>query len=196
MSHRKSTLKSKLGTVLTASALALSFALANGCATTTSGVKAVEVTQEPESALMAIALSVHNGEAEEIHVVDDQNNDRSLSLVQPTMRLANEDVFIYKLDPKKTYTIKSFEKGSHRTLMDKTAKHQFQVEPGTITYICSYMLYQKEKFAEAVTAQASEHTGVAQALKEQFPNRKFRYGYKRSSANASANPSDSFNETM
>jgi hypothetical protein len=154
-----------------ASALTLS-----GCATSTLSPR--EVATHPDSAIVAIALSVHNGEAEEIHVVDSENHEKSLSLVRPTMRLAGEDVFLYELDPRKTYTIKSLHNGTYRTKLDRRTKNSFQVEPGTITYICSYMLYEREKnFAEAVPAQASRHTGVGEALMEMFPGRRFKFGY-------------------
>lgn len=154
----------------------------NGCAT--SSLTAREAKEEKKSALVAIALSVHEGEAEEIHVVDSENNEKSLSLVRPTMHLANEDVYLYELDPSKTYSIKSLHKGTHRTLMDDANRAKFKVQPGTITYLCSYMLYKKQDFAEAVTAQASEKTGVAEALREHFPDRKFRFGYQTADTTA------------
>ncbi len=175
-------------------AVGLYAALNVGCAT--SSVSAKQAKEDKKSALVAIALSVHDGEAEELHVVDTENNEKSLSLVRPTIHLANEDVFLYELDPNKTYQVKSLHKGSHRTLMDNENRAKFKVQPGTITYLCSYMLYNKKNFAEAVVGQASEKTGVAEALKEQFPDRKFRFGYQTSDSSSATVGSPDKNQQM
>lgn len=185
MSKASNTRASAVGVAMSFGALALAAALA-GCATHSESLTTSEVKTKQESAIVAIALSVHENEAEELHIVDSADQEKSLSLVRPTAHLAGEDVFLYELDPKKSYTVVSLHKGHYRTKMPARERAQFKVEPGTITYLCSYMLYQRDNFAEAVTHQATKGSAVSKALMSMFPDRKFRFGAARASLQSSA----------
>lgn len=150
----------------------------SGCAT--SAVTRNEMAMHKEHAYLAISASMSDGVIEEMTVSTPGLREHVLSLGRPTLHVADEDIYIYDLSPDVSYAITSMSTGNHvaKAGSQDLKRTQIHLQPGTITYVGSFMLWGDNGNMGWVSSPATAKTGTSVALKRDFPDYKFNYGFQ------------------
>lgn len=155
--------------------ICLACALMMSCAST--GLNTTAVEAKPEASYLALSLSHNEGSSKYVTVTDSSGVENQFKMGEPAVRLADEDVYFFEVDPKKTYAMTAIMTGSYRTILKDL---QIEVAPAKITYLGSLMLWETDgRWSDAIVTKATPTSAVSEQLKKKWPNRNFIFGFRK-----------------
>ena len=133
----------------------------------------------PERAYLAFSTSTNENDTEAVELVSSSGRTRDLSTRGSPLTLADENFFFVELDPKQAYAFSKARNGNFSSRIDGGKLRQIRLEPGTITYVGSFMLWASGEsfYSDVLLTEAKPDSGASHALKAAFPKRKIRYGF-------------------
>ncbi len=161
-----------------AAVLLLAFSLSVfSCAT--NSLSQSEVASHPERAYLAFSTSTNENDTEAVELVSSSGRTRDLSTTGSPLTLADENFFFVELDPKQAYAFTKARNGNFSSRIDGGKLRQIRLEPGTITYVGSFMLWASGEsfYSDVLLTEAKADSGASHALKAAFPKRKIRFGF-------------------